>query len=271
MALDPEEFPADRVAEWKKETIREDVWFREYMCKWLIDSTRVAVPEWKNEYVRVYKPDIFYQFYHRYIGVDWGSRDYTALTFATWDFKRAKLVVEGELTFSGDQVRSDKIAEQINRMRLKLWGEDSSIYKTISDCADPILTNELNAHPGMNAVPVYKERSLEAMLNQFRIMVNSDKIEVSPNCPMVISNLQSAVWDKTRTALDKDPYLKHFDHLMSLVYLTRGLVQNDNPIPADFGVDGTRIINLNFDKKLGSLSAQALEEAYRKGRRKLIA
>jgi hypothetical protein len=265
---DPEAFPADRIAEWKKETSREDVWLREYKCKWIIDSTRISVPEWKNEYVKPYKKDVFYQFYHHYIGIDWGSKDFTALIFATWDFKRAKLVVEGELTFSGTSVRSDKIAEAITMMKLKLWGEDADVYRMISDSADPILINELNGHPGMNCTPVYKEKSLEAMLNQFRILVGTEKIEVSPNCAMMISNLKSAVWDKTRTALDKDPYNHHFDHLMALVYLTRGLVPNDNPIPKDFGVDGMRIIDLDFDKKQISSAAQALEEAYKKVHRR---
>lgn len=268
--LDPDDFPADRIAEWKKETAREDVWLREYKCQWIIDSTRVAVQEWQNAYVRSYKKDLFYQFYHHYIGIDWGSKDFTAIIFATWDFKRAKLVVEGELTFSGTAVRSDKIAEQIRIMQLKLWGEDSAIYRMISDSADPILINELNGHPGMNCIPVYKEKSLEAMLNQFRILVSAEKIEVSPTCPMTISNLKSAVWDKARSALDKDPYNHHFDHLMALVYLTRGLVPNENPIPKDFGIDGTRIIDLDFDKKGGkSLGAQALEDAYKKFHRRI--
>lgn len=267
--LDPEEFPLDRIAEWKRETDRDDVWQREYMCKWIIDSTRIAVPEWKNDFAQTYKKDIFYPFYHRYIGIDWGSKDFTALIFATWDFKRAKLVVEGELTFSGTAVRSDKIAEAINLMRLKLWGEDSTIYRMISDSADPILINELNGHPGMNCTPVYKEKSLEAMLNQFRILVGTEKIEVSGTCPMTLSNLKSAVWDKQRIGLDKDPYNHHFDHLMALVYLTRGLVPNDNPIPKDFGFDGMRVIDLNFDK-VGNMStaAQAMQDAYKSVQRK---
>lgn len=266
MSLDPEDFPEERVAEWKRETQRDDVWEREYNCKWLIDSTRIAVPEWKPEYIKQSKPDIFYQFYQHYVGIDWGSKDKTGITFATWNFRRAKLEVDGELTFSGTEVRSDKIADAIRETKVKLWGFDSEIYKMISDSADPILINELNGH-GITCIPVYKEKSLEAMLNSFRLLVSAGKIEVSPNCPMVINNLKSAVWDKTRSKLDKDPFLGHFDHLMSLVYLTRGLVPNENPIPTDFGVDGTRIIDMNFDKKRGSLSAQALEEAYRKVRR----
>lgn len=266
---DPAAFPPERIAEWRKETPREDVWLREYMCKWVIDSSRVAVPEWSQLFVKPYKKDVFYQFYHHYVGIDWGSKDFTALIFATWDFKRAKLVIEGELTFSGKEVRSDRIAEAINTMRLKLWGEDAAIYKMISDSADPILINELNGHPGMNCVPVFKEKSLEAMLNQFRMLVAAEKIELTPNCPMLMSNLRSAVWDKTRQGLDKDPFNHHFDHLMAAVYLTRGLVPNDNPIPRDFGVDGTRIVDLNFDRKTGlSVAAQAMTDAFKAAQRR---
>jgi len=56
--LDPEDFPAERIAEWKKETARDDVWQREYLCKWIIDSTRIAVAEWKQEFVKPYKKDV---------------------------------------------------------------------------------------------------------------------------------------------------------------------------------------------------------------------
>lgn len=268
--FDPKEFPADRIKEWRDETPRDDVWQREYMCKWIIDSSRQAVPEWKNDFIRTYKKqDIFYPFYHHYVGIDWGSKDFTALIFATWDFKAAKLIVEGELTFSGTEVRSDRIADGIRLMRLKLWGEDAAIYKMISDSADPILINELNTHAGMNCIPVYKEKSLEAMLNQFRILVSQEKIQVMSSCPMILSNLKSAVWDKMRSKLDKDPFNHHFDHLMALVYLTRGLVPNENPIPGNFGVDQTRIIDLNFDadpKK--SETARVMEEAFRNAQRR---
>lgn len=266
---DPEAFPAARVAEWRRETPRDDVWEREYMCRWIIDRTRIAVPEWQPEHGAPYKKDIFYPFYHRYVGIDWGSKDFTAVVFATWDFKNARLVVEGELTFSGTQVRSDRIAEAINLTKLKLWGEDAAIYRMISDSADPILINELNGHAGMSCLPVYKEKSLEAMLNQFRMLVGAGKVQVLPTCPMVLSNLKSAVWDKPRTMLDKDPFNHHFDHLMALVYLTRGLVPNDNPIPKDFGLDGTRVIDLNFDRDGGkSVAAKAMEEAFRNAKRK---
>ena len=267
--LDPKEFPPARVAEWRKETRSDDVWEREYNCKWVVDTSRVAVAEWKPEYISHYKKDVFYPFYHHYVGIDWGSKDFTAIIFATWDFRHAFLQVDGELTFSGLEVRSDKIAEAINKTRIKLYGEDAEFFKMISDSADPILINELNGHPGMNATPVYKEKSLEAMMNAFKILVNAEKVKVAPECAMTISNLRAAVWNKDRSALDRDPFNHHFDHLMALVYLTRGLVPGVNPIPQDFGFDGTRVINLDFDLKKQSEGAKAIEEAYKNARRTL--
>lgn len=266
---DPKEFTAQRIAEWRKETKADDVWEREYNCKWVVDTSRIAVAEWKPEYISQYKKDVFYPFYHHYVGIDWGSKDFTAIIFATWDFRHAFLQIDGELTFSGVEVRSDKIAEAIATKRMKLYGEDAEFFKMISDSADPILINELNGHPGMNATPVYKEKSLEAMLNQFRMLVQSGKVKVSPECAMTISNLRSAVWNKERSALDRDPLNHHFDHLMALVYLTRGLVPTANPIPNGFGFDGTRVIDLNFDKKKETEGAKAIEEAFQKARRKL--
>jgi hypothetical protein len=56
---------------------------------------------------------------------------------------------------------------------------------------------------------------------------------------------------------------------MALVYLTRGLVPNDNPIPKDFGFDGMRVVDLNFDRP-GNMSnaAQAMQDAYKSVQRK---
>lgn len=270
--LDPKAFPADQIAIWKQETLEgldgEEKWEREYECKWVVAKSRLAVPEWKPCYIVTPVQDVFARFYHHYIGLDWGYKDYTALCFATWNFRGAYLSVDGELTFSGTDVRSDRIADSINLMRLKLWGEDASVYRMVSDSADPILTNEINGAAGMNFIPVQKERSLEAMLNQFRMLVAAGKVRVSPKCPMLLSNLNTAVWDKPREKLDQDLFNHHFDHLMALVYLTRVLNPYENPIPHNYGVDGQRVFDLNFDKDpMKNNAAKTIEEAFRNARR----
>ena len=265
--LDPEVYSKDRIEEWKRETLKavdgQDIWEREYECKWVINRKKMAVPEWKPAYVAVSSRDPYYSLYHHYVGVDWGYKDFTAIVFSTWNFRKARLEVDGELTFQGKEVRSDLISDAINLKIKKLWGENPKIWRMVSDSADPILINELNKFEGMSFVPVTKLNSLEAMLNEFRVLVNDGKIVVDPTCQMTMHNLDTAVWNDKRTKLDQDIFAHHFDHLMALVYTTRVLDQFTNPIPKDFFLDGTRVIELNFDKtNAKNGSGRALEGAF---------
>jgi hypothetical protein len=119
----------------------------------------------------------------------------------------------------------------------------------------------------MDFMPVHKAHTLEAMLNEFRILVSQGKIVVDPKCSMLIHCLENAVWTDKRDKLDKDVVAHHFDHLMALVYLTRMIDWEANPIPRDFMIDNVRVIELNFDKtKAEGKSARALETAFGKKR-----
>lgn len=265
--LDPKIYTVQRIEEWKRETLKaldgQDIWDREYECKWVINKRRMAVPEWKDSYVSVSSRDPYYHFYHHYIGLDWGYKDYTAITFATWNFRKARLEVDGELTYSGQDVRSDLISDAIRLNATKLWGKEANIMRMVSDSADPILITELNKYPNMAFVPVPKLNSLEAMLNEFRTLVSQGKVVVDPKAVMTVHNLGTAVWNLSRTKLDQDVLAHHFDHLMSLVYLTRVLMPEINPIPPDYQVDGVRVIDLNFDRKQNLTdSARSLEGAF---------
>lgn len=271
--LDPLVYPIDRIREWQRETLQSvdglSKWQREYECEWVVNASRAAVPEWGNQYIGETARDPYYPFYQHYVAIDWGYRDFTAIGFATYLWRAARLQVEGELAFSGQEVRSDRIAEAIGRHAQKLWGPEWTA-RMVSDSADPILINELNAHPGMVFVPVQKEQTLEAMLNQFRVLVNNGQIQVSPKCPLTLHCLANAVWDEDRKKLDQDVFARHFDHLMQLVYMTRILDLNTNPIPLDFMIDGTRVIDLDFDRgtdRAKSSAAKAFEEAFSKGGR----
>lgn len=281
--LDPDVYTDDRITEWKEETLKgidgHDTWEREYECKWVVNKRKMAVPEWDTPtMVMPFGRDPYYQFYHHYIGVDWGYKDFTALVFATYNFRKARLEVDGELTYSGKDVRSDLIADKITTQVRHLWGlpmlnefGQPTVWRQVSDSADPILINELNKFKGMGFVPVEKAHTLEAMLNEFRVLVANGKILVAPTCQMMIHDLETAVWDDNRKKLDQDVFAHHFDHLMALVYLSRVLDVNTNPIPKDFMIDNVRVVELNFDKP-GNIahtpSGRALETAFGARRRR---
>lgn len=266
--LDPSIYTMDRIKEWEEETLKapdgRDIWEREYECKWVVNKRKMAVPEWDTPtMVQSFGRDPYYQFYHHYVGIDWGYKDFTAIVFATYNFRKARLEVDGELTYSGKDVRSDLISEKINTKAEHLWGVGHTVWRQVSDSADPILINELNKFKGMNFVPVEKAHTLEAMLNEFRVLVASGKVLVDSKCQMMVHDLETAVWTDKRDKLDQDVFSHHFDHLMALVYLTRVLDVNSNPIPKDFMIDNVRVIELNFDKTTSTNdSGRALEVAF---------
>lgn len=257
-------YPKEQVNEWVEEMGGWDAPMvqREFLCRSVVDPERRVVPEWKKQFINLFGRDPYYKFYHHYIGIDWGYKDFTAVVFATYNFRKARLEVDGELTFSGTQVRADLIYEAIKLKTKKMWG-DAEVYRMVSDSADPILINEINKFPEMIFSPVKKAHTLEAMFNEFRIMVSQEKIYVNPQCVKLISDLEAGVWDKNRKALNRDPYNHHFDHLMALVYLTRMLDMSTNPIPRDFMIDNVRVIELDFDRKRANTgSGQALQSVF---------
>lgn len=265
--LDPSVYTEDRIKEWKEETLKaadgQEIWEREYECKWVVNKRRMAVPEWDTKtMVQECDRDPYYHFYHHYYGIDWGYKDFTGIVFATYNFRKARLEVDGELTFSGKDVRSDLLADKITIQSLHLWGKDANVYRQVSDSADPILINELNKFKGMNFTPVQKANTLEAMLNEFRVLVANQKVIVSPKCQMLIHCLENAIWTEKRDKLDQDVFAHHFDHLMALVYLTRHLDVYSNPIPRDYLIDNVRVIDLDFDKTKVAGSARELERAF---------
>lgn len=269
--MDPFVYPIQRIREWQRETLQsvdgDSKWKREYECEWVISASRAAVPEWSANYIQDIPHDPYYGFYRHYIGLDWGYKDFTAIGFGTRLFRQGKLQIEGELAFSGKEVRSDLISTAIHEHAKKLWGPDWEA-RQVADSADPIATNELNKYPGMNFVPVEKAQTLEAMLHEFRVIVNKGELAVSSKCPLTLHCLANAVWDEKRQKLDKDVFARHFDHLMQLVYMARMVDWNTNPIPADYMVDGNRMIELNFDrKKSNSLAGQTLEAVFGGARR----
>ncbi len=107
------------------------------------------------------------------------------------------------------------------------------------------------------------------MLNPVPVLVNQGRILVSPECPLTLHGLANAVWDEKREKLDKDVFARHFDHLMQLVYMCRVVDFGDNPIPPDYMVDGIRMMDLNYDKKLQlTESGRSLEEAFQTAQRR---
>ncbi len=242
---DPEDFPADRIATWKKETRDPVAWDREYMALWVKDPSKTVIPEWKDAYEVAAAPRD--EFFPKYGGLDSGVTDKTAGLLAYYDFKQAKLYVESEFTLQDSEVRTDRIAQEFKSREKSLGYQvehdkekkrhlppNEKVYRRVADNNNLILVNDLNALHDLDFFPTRKDE-LVAMINLVREWIQNGRIIVLTSCPELLGCLRNAIWDKKREKLAKSKVYGHFDALMALVYLVRNVDAQSNPIPQFFG------------------------------------
>lgn len=210
-------------------------WRREFLCEFVTDADSQIIPEWRDSFISEPKLDQFTQFYHRYVGMDLGVKDFTVALFGYYDFRRATLVIEDEVKLSGPTLTTLLIKNSISEIEQRLWGELKP-YRRVCDNNWPILIQDLASEHNMSFIAVTKD-SLEAMINEVRLMVQKGQIEVSPKCLQLIGSLKYGVWDKSKKKFARSTAYGHFDALAALIYLVRYLDKRMNPVPATFGFD----------------------------------
>jgi hypothetical protein len=210
-------------------------WKREYLCKIVMDENYAIVPEWKPEYEREPDMDEYWKFYHKYDAMDMGVRDKTAVLFGWYDFKRAKLYVVDELVMHGPAMTTKLLAEGIQKKELDNFGKHP-LKLRIADNDNLLLLTDLGSFHGLHFAATNKE-TLEAMVNQVRLWVASDRVNVHPRCKQLVGCLRYGVWDERRKQFDRYEEYGHFDALAALVYLIRNIDDRTNPIPPDHKID----------------------------------
>ncbi len=113
------------------------------------------------------------------------------------------------------------------------------------------------------------KESLDAMVNEVRIMVGEGKIIIHPRCIKLIGCLKYGIWDKHRKEFARDKVYGHYDHFAALVYLVRNLAKHSNPIPADHGFVNHKSWLLNIKDKDRSPNARTIGNALIPKRKKL--
>jgi hypothetical protein len=241
---------------------RESVtWQREYLCQFIVDTNYSIVPEFKDEYVREYVPDEYFKFYEKYDGMDIGVRDKTVVLFGTYDFKKATLYIQDELTMEGARMTTQVVADGIRKKELELWKEQKPRLR-ISDNNNLILLQDLGLIHGLYFAPTSKD-TLEAMVNEVRLWVGRGRIIVNPKCEQLIGSLKYGVWNDRRTEWERSSVFGHFDALAALMYLIRNIDQATNPIPRLIGVDPDNTFIDRKERERISASGEELKKAFR--------
>ena len=259
---------ADTIARLARESggVESTTWRREYMCEFVTDSDLAIIPEWKDEYVQALPRDEFYTYYHKYVGMDLGVKDYTACIFGYYDFKRAALVIEDEFRMNGSSMNTEILVGAIRAKELEVWGEKGELppstpFRRVSDNNWPIMMLDFSSIHNLTFIMTNKD-SLEAMINEVRLMVQARQIIINPKCAHLIGCMKYGVWDTKKKGFARSSAYGHFDHLAALIYLVRNLAKHTNPIPVDHGRMNNSAWLGNIKEKMGgSHNSRAITKA----------
>jgi len=237
---------------------------RELYCKFVVDSNLQLCPEWKEAYEIDVERDEYHTYYHKYVAMDLGRKDHTALVFGYYDFKNARLVVEDELTMLGNEWNTINLKDDVFEKEQELWG-DQTPYRRISDNNNEHLIIDLASIHKLSFSMTDKE-SLEAMVNEVRIMCAQGRILVHTKCKQLIGCLKYGIWDEKRKEFNRSKSYGHYDMFAALVYLVRNLNKGYNPIPKTHGIDPTKGWHGNLDRRNVSQDAKVISNMFNQGR-----
>jgi len=231
----------DIIAEYKSECLTETDWMREYLCQFVTDKTKAIIPEMLNyDHSRVTVKSEHYDVYHKYVSMDLGVRDLNVTLFAYYDFQRAKLVIEREHVISGPTMTTPILHKAITDIEKELWnGKDP--YKRVADNNNPLLLLDLGSIHNMFFHSTSKD-DLHAMVNNLRVWVASNRIEIDPSCKILIDSMKFGIWNDNRSEFGRSKTLGHYDALAAMMYLVRNVDQDTNPIPVKHDFN-----SVNFD------------------------
>jgi hypothetical protein len=228
------DLPPERIEEEKRRCKDPLAWRRERLCEWVVDESRLIIPEWKSAlYVQEVEKDPFFEFYHKYQALDTGVRDFTINLHGYYHFKRAALVLEDENLLKGEMVRTDLLATEIKASEVRLGYK--KIHRRIGDNNNLIILQDLSGIHGLPFIPTTKDE-LFAMVNEVRLWINAGRLFVHPRMVYTIGCLENGIWTKDHKEFGRSATFGHFDALAALCYLIRHIDTNTNPIPPLLGL-----------------------------------
>lgn len=253
------------------------VFRREYNCEFVADDASLIIPEWlavKELCTKVEPIPHYYNFYHRYAGMDLGfSQDQTACLFGYYNFEEAKLVIQKEFVDYGYKYTTENLSKALREIEKEIWGEDVKPYLRIADCNNLQMLLDMTSTYHYSWTAVRKTKTpdsgltdtkqgiLNGMVNKVRVMVSQGKIIIDPSCKQLLGCLEYGTWDENVFA--KSPNFGHQDALAALIYLVKVLDTYTNPIPGNLGIDPrTMHVPHKYNNKKYSDTANQFQKAF---------
>jgi hypothetical protein len=230
---------------------------REYLCEWIVDEERAAVPEWEANAKRCvveFEPPAHYLPLE---AMDVGFEDWHAIGFGWWNFDLATLDVWDVEWLR--RTTTDGIAAAIKAKEAQHWPWAAREFEQDADGAwvvepwrtqrkaplrysdtDLRLIADLSTDHALPFAPTAKDEK-EAQVNELRRFVASARVRIHPRCAPLIHDLQTTIWNRQRTEWERTADGHHGDGVDMLLYMLRNAPRNVNPYPPKWaGVDLTR-------------------------------
>lgn len=226
---------------------RDNSFRREYLCEIIRDYEKTILPSFTTQKEKLIVTDQYEKpaFCDRYVSLDIGGVDLTAVLFGYYDYKQATLVIEREFVCDGT-TNSSILADKIKEIETEIWSNpiDKSPlkpYMRVADNNNKILLTDLQTLHGLSFSTTKKDKK-QAALNSLDVAIQQNNIIIHPSCVHLIYHLKNAEWNNTQTAfkhLKDSPTGKikggHADCLDALLYMHRNIVKSRNPFPKNYG------------------------------------
>jgi hypothetical protein len=239
-----------------------EIFRREYLCELIFLNEDSVIPEFTEELKSeiVYRGKQVLNFVpDRYVALDPGFADNTAILFGYYNYPEATLYIEREYCESGNN--TEEIASAIHTAERELWGSLPPT-KRVSDI-DLRLIKDLKDMHGLKFVPTQKDNK-EAQINQLRIFLKQKRIRIHESCVNLLTQLRYSQWKVSasgRRDYARSAELGHSDLIDALLYLIRNVNFNRNPI-ADPAIDPHSYWYVP-ENKHKSANARKLAKAFR--------
>jgi hypothetical protein len=228
---------------------------RELYCDILVDQEKAIVPEFHHELVQPFQKDKYFQFRHKYVGMDLGTKHKTVALYGVYDFMNARLHITDEMQMFGPTMTTKVLAETLRKKEVEAFGTFKP-YKRVSDNNNLLLLQDLNLQYNLHFTPVIKRsndklvrRPLMSMVNKIRVWTGEGRIHIDPKCKELIGCMESAIWDNNREHFAESEVYGHYDALAALMYMLQVIDEKTNPTPMLFEKDTENIYIFPKEKK----------------------
>lgn len=239
---------AEREA-WKADVLAisgMDRWMREAYCQRVVDRSALVVPEFLDSrdtcVTETVDPDPKLDLY---TAGDLGYEDLTVFLFGYYDFLRDVDVVQDELV--ARRTNSDEIARMVYAKEQQLWGDREPHLRAADG---PKITLASLDYAGRQFAMPPKQHK-QANINQMRVRIANQKLEIDPRCKQLIAHLKSATWNPQRTSYQRNEVHGHYDAVDALNYFVASIDRQRMPKHLTVGENYTVPYNIRKELEEG--------------------